>query len=193
MVSTFGRTLGLGLAVVVFSSGAAFAEDAGEDGDRYARSGPYAMVSGAFLQDESDSGSKLRIDTANGWGVEATGGFRWTPHVAFELQVEFLRRDTDSSASEWMVPSAGGRLKYVILTDRFQPFVSLGMGLLRAEEVVAGENKSAWGGLARFGTGLDFYATDRVVLDFTFEYLHGTGSWHGFRDLRFALGPQYRF
>ena len=189
----FGRVLGLGLAMAVFSFGAASAEKADKDPERYSRGGVYLMVSGAFLLDQSDTGSKLRIDTPNGWGIEAVAGYRWTPHVAFELQGEFIYRDVDSSASDWILPTVGPRVKYFILTDRFQPFVSAGMGLMRAEEVVGGENKWGWGGLARFGVGNDFYLTENVVLDVTFEYLHGTGSWHGLRDLRFALGTQYRF
>ena len=192
-MSTFGRVLGLGLAMVVFSFGTASAEGSKKDRGDYARSGAHLMISGAFLLDQSESGSKLRIETENGWGIEATAGYRWSPHVDLELQAEFIYRDVGSSASGWMIPSAGARIKYIILTDRFQPFVSVGMGLLRAEETIEGENTWEWGGLARFGTGLDFYLTENVVFDFTFEYLHGTGSWHGLRDLRFALGPKYRF
>ncbi len=190
-MSTFGRVLGLSLAITVFSFGTAFAKETDKDAEKYARGGTYLMVSGAFLLDQSGSG--LRIDTPDGWGAEATIGYRWSRHVAFELQGEVFYRDVGSSASDWMMPAVGPRLKYFILTDRFQPFVSIGMGLMRAEEVIDGTNKWGWGGLARFGVGHDFYLTENVVLDFTFEYLHGTGRWLKLRDLRFALGPQYRF
>jgi opacity protein-like surface antigen len=196
-VLMFVRTLGLSLTILVFSFGAALAED---DEESYGRDGIYLMLSGAFVLDESKSGSKFDLHTEgkNSGAIEAVLGYRWNAYLALEFQGEVsirtneLTREGDDEAEEsrYYWSAFGPRFKYFILTGRIQPFVSTGIGILNHHYEGKGRE---WGGLWRAGAGLDYYVTDGLVVDFTLEYLHGTGRWTGLRDVRFALGPKYRF
>jgi hypothetical protein len=185
-VSMFGRALGLALAILVFSFGVALAEP--EDEGTYGRDGFHVMLSGAYLLDEG--ASHVHPEIGDSGSVEGVLGFRWGPHFVTEFQVEGMIGGTKSDGERRLGIAFGPRLKYVILTGRLQPFVSTGFGLLCHTNEGSGHD---WGGLWRAGTGLDFYLTEGLALDLTVEYLHGTGGWKGLRDVRFALGPQYRF
>ena len=180
MLETFRRTLVIGFVVLLVSSGASWAEAPPEVETNFDRDGLYVALDAAFLLDvsETDLGG-LAKDT---WGIELTGGMRFSPRLAAELQVEY------SGAVDGI--SFGPRFKGYILTERFQPYLSFGIGLLNGKEE-SGHHE--WGGQMRMGGGLDWYLNDNIVFDLTVEYLYGIGRWSDLRNVRFAIGPQYRF
>jgi opacity protein-like surface antigen len=175
-----GRTRVIGCMIVLVWSGAARAEAPPEIETNFDRDGLYLALDAAFLLDvsETDLGG-LAKDT---WGIEVAGGMRFHPYLAAELQLEY------SGAIQGV--SFGPRFKAYVLTKRVQPYLSFGIGLLNGEEE-SGHNE--WGGLMRMGGGLDWYLTDNIVFDLTVEYLYGIGRWSDLRNVRFAVGPQYRF
>ena len=174
------RTLVIGFMILIVSSGVGRAEAPPEVETNFDRDGLYVGLDAAFLLDVSktDLGGRAK-DT---WGIEIFGGMRFNPHLAAEPQLEY------SGAIQGV--SFGPRFKAYILTKRIQPYLSFGIGLLNGK-VANGHHE--WGGLMRMGGGLDWYLTDNIAFDLTVEYLYGIGRWSDLRNVRFAVGPQYRF
>jgi opacity protein-like surface antigen len=96
-------------------------------------------------------------------------------------------------------------MKGHLLTGRYQPFVLVGLGFMRMESKTRGASGGTIPGptpqgsdrtvnlAMRFGAGLDFYITEKVLANAEFSYLLPTGRLSDLDYYTFGLGLQYRF
>lgn len=139
------------------------------------------------------------IDLATG-GFNARLGYRLVPRVAAELQYEWLSDFEpsffffDEEIEPWALTA---NARFYLLTSRIQPFLLVGGGLMHAERerTSFGETRSSESTAfaARFGVGLDLYATRGLAVTLDTSYLLPTGSLEDLDYLAIALGLQYRF
>ena len=179
-------------------------EEASSDYSRepdYARNGAYVGLGiiGAHYVRVDQIESKLDAD--EGAGFSLVGGYRITPILAFELEFEMLPKTdfdvgggTIGDLSLWALT---GNVKVFMWTGRFQPYASMGMGAMQGDSddqtaIGLGGKESA---LAfRFGTGLDFYITEKIVATVGLRYvLPGGQDMEDFDYISYGGGIQYRF
>lgn len=214
------------LAALVASASAAAAED---EVSEYARSGPYVGgglalgistfgndplgLEASLLSDlemlEDDVGAELELFSTTIRERESVGGlarigYRILPRLAFEVEGEYQatgfddeQRDDLDVDIETIVGT--GNAKVFLLTDRIQPWLSLGAGVLYAEAEGSAEGRAGplpgstpqvplfenrvvkdtryeLGFAMRFGGGFDYYATERVVVSMGVSYVLPFGS-----------------
>jgi opacity protein-like surface antigen len=149
----------------------------------------------------------LENDDDDVFGVMGRGGYRCHPYVSTELQFEWL----DEFEGSGMMSDDGGppesfrsklepfvmtaNVKGHLLTGRFQPFGLLGVGFMRLEAKgrAASFRETNVDVAMRFGGGLEFYATENVVVSAEASYLMPTGELNGLDYYSIGLGLQYRF
>ena len=196
------HTLLLGAALAVAGDAAA------EQGpDTFDRSGWYLGVSGVYAIENFD---RAFGDSA---GLGFRLGYRAWPRLAAELRYEWLEGfDSNGPIPEFMDPpldlNHGGveldthqatlGAKLFALTGRVQPYGLLGVGMLIVNtELKAPKFEKPFridvGFAARFGAGVDLYATEHVVIGIEGSYLVPTGSVSGEQYGTVELGLLYRF
>ena len=148
-----------------------------------------------------DSGLPVSLSLKDTGGFKGQVGYRCHPNFSAEVDVEWLDGfdatifvDKTSDPNDPNVPprSIGGKiatvdiepvvvtasLKGYPLTGRYQPFAAVGAGAMIVDTKV--KDSVGLGGSAtstdtsivmRFGGGLDFYATENVVLQFGVDYV----------------------
>jgi opacity protein-like surface antigen len=192
------------LGICLLIAAPAFSQEASSDDSRepdYARNGIYVGLGaiGAHYvrvdQIESD------LDADQGGGFSLVGGYRITPILAFEMEFEMLPKTdfdlgggTIGDLSMWALT---GNVKVFMWTGRFQPYALMGMGAMQGDSddqtaIGLGGKESA---LAfRFGTGLDFYITEKIVATVGLRYvLPGGQDMEDFDYISYGGGIQYRF
>lgn len=182
----------------------------------YARNGFYIGLAGSFGIDaaaeeelEKQSGLKLRI--GEDIGLHARLGYRFHPRLAAEYQFEWI---TDVDIDVQAVPFGTGafslerwtntaNVKAYLATDTVQPFLLLGLGVMTVEidgspvEVMPGifqrlaVQKTDFA--ARFGAGLEVYATEQIVINLDASYVLPAGGLEDFDYVSIGWGFQYRF
>jgi opacity protein-like surface antigen len=167
-----------------------------EAGDRdFARTGPYFGVGGVYALEDF---SRSFDDSA---GINARGGYRALPNMAFELSYEWLE-GFDSTAGvpevelDTHLISANARL--FGLTGRFQPYALVGVGILIVNTELKLPDvdkpfKVEAGFTARFGGGLDFYLSEHTVLNLEGTYLAPSAKVKGENYGTLGASFQYRF
>jgi len=198
-----GLALWLTLLLSLALSSSAWAEDSGPN---YARNG-WSLAAGgvgsAFLGAEDgleDHFSDGHADVDRGLGFNLSVGYRGDPHlgveVAFELMddVDFdLSGGESSGINTWTLMAL---TKPYLMTGQIQPFVKAGLGIMHAKVPdlgIAGDSISATEFAVRFGGGVDFYATEHVVIVLGLDYVLPTGDIQDFDYLAFEWGLKYRF
>lgn len=173
------------------------AEDEGPD---YARLGFY-VGAGAEGGEFTDLGLGSGLDADTGAGFNVFAGYRAHAYVSAELEFEMLP-EIDIKASgfgkfaeieTWAIT---GNVKAFPLTGRIQPFALVGIGALHGklkDSVGFGLDESDAGFAARFGGGLDVYATEHVVVWARSTYVLPTGDVSDVDYVSFGGGLQYRF
>jgi opacity protein-like surface antigen len=144
-------------------------------------------------------------------GLDAHAGYRVHRYLAVEGQLEWL--DFPGFKSNEQMAGNGlsrnlkvevdtlvitGNLKPYFMTGRIQPFGVVGAGVMMEELGIEyqgnNQNERNTGFVMRFGGGVDYYATENVVLSAQGTYVTTFGSVHG-RDYTSLglLGLAYRF
>ena len=177
------RTLAFALTLIALAAAPAGAEQ----GDDFGRTGAYVGGGLALAVDDIDRFSEF--DT--GIGFDSYAGYRFAPHFAAELELEYLNRvNNTATGTKGSLLAFTGNLKGYILTGRFQPFALVGVGLNWAGGGVNGtKDESGFG--ARFGGGFDFYLTENWSLGSTASYVLGTGNVKHINWVSIVMGAQY--
>ncbi len=142
-----GRVLALGAVLVLMTAVTAQAQDDEEEYYYEKESAAYAELyaaGGYFLINGSDGGN----DKSFGGG--ATMGGHLTPHFAMDITYELQSYSKTSLASY--------NLKYVFLTERIQPYIKAGIG------VMAGRPNHSFLFMGRFDAGVTFFLTEQIGL-----------------------------
>lgn len=191
-------------ATVAFCATLAIAstDDASVDDEDYDRKGWLLRMAAAY-------GNLLRSSADDGFGIDAGAGYRCHSRVSSEVQVEWIDGLADKRSIEGFSPDARvsadpvtvtASTKAYILTGRFQPYLLLGLGAMTAEvrtkdelgvEPTSVQSRAEFA--MRFGGGLDFYATENLVLDVGLGYVYPFGDLNRFDYLSVRAGAQYRF
>jgi len=162
--------------------------------------------------------SLVNVDSDT-FGATGRAGYRCHPNISGEIQFEALA-NFDGSLMENGTPSNDSarnfdleleslvftnNVKGHLLTGRYQPFALLGLGFMRMESKARDATGGTIPGRAaqqsertvevafRYGAGLDFYLTPKVVVTAEGSYLMPLGSLSGLDYYQFGLGLQYRF
>jgi opacity protein-like surface antigen len=193
----------LGAIFMVVAPGLAPAEEGGSS--TYARTGPYLGIAFAYgienfdLSDVEDA-FDTDIGTSDSLGLDVRAGYRLHPNFAVEGNFQYFdefRFDVSGlDIAEGEAWSFTGNAKGYLLTDRFQPYGILGIGVLQAElgdtiGIGLSEEQAAF--MARFGGGLDCYATENVIFNAEFSYVLPAGDLDAFQFIPLVFGIQYRF
>jgi hypothetical protein len=169
-----------GLLVMLAASGAV-AQD-------FDRSGLYAQLNGVTNFESFDNISSSFFDTAVGVGGRV--GFRLAPHFAVESMVEWSGDFSDVSGLDLTTTLVAMNGRYYILTDQWQPYVSVGMGW-GFWQVDPGPSENGF--VARFGGGLDYYFSETWGLTGEFAYNVSTGDVDEFNYMSLGWGVFMRF
>jgi opacity protein-like surface antigen len=189
----------------------------------YARNGFYIGLAGAFAFDaaaeeelekqskeipDNPGGLKLRI--GEDIGLQARLGYRFHPRFAAEYQFEWI---TDVDIDVQGVPFGKGafqlerwastaNVKAYLATDTVQPFLLVGLGVLTVEvdgspvgvePDLVGLSVNETDFAARFGAGLEVYATEHIVINLNASYVLPAGNLKNFDYVSIGWGFQYRF
>ena len=184
-MSARGLCLGLTLIVGIGISASSQAQE-----DDYGRSGPYLGL-GMGLGWEQFGGSKPS-NYENALGLEGWAGYRLSPYLAAEAQIEFLDRFNTPSVESHALTFTGN-LKAYLMTGPVQPFAVVGLGFMNFKEEGHGVEFSDTGSAIRFGGGVDFYDSPNLSLGATVSYVLALGAVDGLDYLSLVLGFQYRF
>ncbi len=162
--------------------------------DDYERSGYYLGAGLGLGVEQFEGAGGLNIDTGVGFDIWA--GYRFASNLAAELQLEYLDRfdfSLGGSDFEGSALALTWNLKCYLETGWIQPFVLVGIGLLRAELEAFGPSGSDTDFAARFGGGIDFYSWSNTSLGVTASYVLATGDVDVFDYVSLVLGVQHRF
>lgn len=182
----------------------------------YARNGFYIGLAGAIGVDtaaeeelEKQSGLKLRV--GEDIGLQARLGYRFHPRFAAEYQFEWI---TDVDIDVQGVPFGNGafqlerwastaNVKAYLATDTVQPFLLVGLGVLTVEvdgspvevepDEFVGLSVEETDFAARFGGGIEVYATEHIVIDLNASYVLPAGDLKDFDYVSIGWGFLYRF
>jgi len=205
-VSQARKRLGQLLSVAVLFSlpGVALADDA--EGN-YARSGWYLGAGGvgaSFRGAESQLESAFSVanaDVDNSLGFNLSAGYRGHEHLAVEVAFELMDdTDVDLSGGETSSIDSWSLMAYTkpyLMTGQIQPFVLAGLGIMQVRVSdppgLSIDGPSATEFAVRFGGGVDFYATEHVVIAVGANYVLPTGDIKDFDYLAIEWGLKYRF
>ena len=170
----------------------------------FAREGFYMGLGAHFALENFDKdpavevpGSDSDITADDAGGIEIRAGYRIHPRFASELLFQyywgFEVRDragalpgVNDKFDGWTMTLNG---KLYPFLGRIQPYALAGLGGIVFDDK-QGDDK---GFVARMGGGLDFYVSDRFVLDLEIAYLFPGGSISEFQFATFSAGLQYRY
>jgi opacity protein-like surface antigen len=193
---------------------AATKSDDGEAADKYAprpqrpfdRDGFYLGLAAnysweMFDIDEIKDATNTSVSSTNAWGLNGRFGYRFHPHLAAELEVDYLPEFEfeDSHGLDWvrmegLMATANG--KVFILKGRVQPYVLAGGGIMYAEFDAGAFKKYSVDrteAVVRGGPGVDVYLWDDILLNTEVLYVVPFGGLDDFQMLSVIFGAQYRF
>jgi opacity protein-like surface antigen len=182
-----GRSLILGACVLAMTATAARADE-----NPFNRPGAFAGLGGTYAV--SAFQGPLKDFFGDSLGFQARGGYRFDEIFAVEALYEYVddfgvKR---GSGGIWTNNFAvGGKL--ILPLDRFQPYLSGGIGFLNAEANNGGDGQWAFAG--RFSGGTDLAITEHVALFLDAGYVipAGGGAISEIQYFSFGWGGKYLF
>ena len=202
----FGRMLGLSLAALLIAAPAVHAQDEDlgelttkkprkqtveEENNDPARNGPILGLGGLWAIDNFD-GIGLATDTSGGYNIHV--GYRFNKWVATDLHIERYQ-EFDAPPGEVNGWAVGMNARGYALHGPIQPFGLIGMNYLDLEttnSAAANPEKTDDGPALRFGIGLDWYVTPRIVLTTDASYMLGLGEVGDYDIAVLSAGFIYR-
>ena len=156
----------------------------------YARPGFYASLNGLYGVELFDS-APSSFDVGNSVGVSGRLGYRITPAIAAEMQVDYGDFAKNGDFTETLFTLNG---KYYFLQDQIQPYVLAGIGYEHATIEGRGMSFSESGFAYRVGGGVDWYFHRNVGLLLEMAYNSSTDSFLNDADyLSLGWGVFFRF
>jgi len=164
----FGLLAAVALGGVVLGPGIASAD--GHEDDDFTRPGAFAGL-GFKWQVEGFQGEYRDQDYGNSWGFDARGGYRFADWFAvegiFEYADDFGANAPRARGDDLSMITTTGNAKFIVPIERFQPYLTLGMGFLyvnSGEGFVDAVEDDNWGFAGRIGGGVDIYLTRHISL-----------------------------
>ncbi|MEW6268854.1 MAG: outer membrane beta-barrel protein [Thermodesulfobacteriota bacterium] len=177
----------VGACVLVMTAAAAQAEE-----NRFNRPGAFAGLGGVYAVSAFQGPAGHLF--GDSLGFQARGGYRFNEIFAAEGIYEYvddfgLRGGRGGFWTNNM--TANGKL--ILPLDRFQPYLSGGIGFLNI--VPHGEGDAQWTFAGRFGGGTDVAITEHVALFLDASYVvpAGGGAISNIQYFSFGWGGKYLF
>lgn len=169
-----------------------------EENSDPSRKGPSLGLGGTYAIETFDTSGGLNLD--NSGGFNARIGYRFHPRIAGEVEIErFQQFDAHvggTDVGEINAWSLGANVKGFVLTGKIQPYGLFGLGYADWETTnsanTANPEKTDDGLALRFGGGVDWYVTNKVVLTSDVTYLMGTGDASDYSTVALSFGIAYR-
>jgi opacity protein-like surface antigen len=161
-----------------------------DDDTDFNRSGAYAGLGGVYAVSAFQGEAKNLL--GNSLGFQARGGYRLDEIFALEGLYEYLDNfgAKNFNAGIWTNhASINGKL--ILPLDRFQPYLSGGVGFLNANS----GGQARWAFAGRFSAGTDLALTEHVALFLDAAYLlpGGGGVATDLQYFSFGWGGKYLF
>ncbi len=153
------------------------------------------------------AGPSVKVDETV--GVDLRAGYRIHRNFAVEMQFQWLSDVKIKAAGIKLLEvetwALTGNLKVFLLTDRIaaallggriQPYLVSGVGLMHfdiGDSLIPLPDDDGQDLAARFGGGVDFYATRKIGAYLDVTYLMATGDVEGLDHVGLSLGAIYRF
>ncbi len=213
------ETIGVGLlSAIVCGSVATLVDSEDLPEDSYARQGWLLGVSGVYAADTSEDdlesslqneiGTPANFSLKDTMGFKGQGGYRCHPRISAEVDVEWLAGfDGSAFDSTGKISNVNFEpvvvttsLKAYALTGRYQPYLLAGGGVMTVEidttdttGLGGSDSETATNIALRFGGGLDFYATEQIVLTLGVDYVLPFGDLEDLDYVSIGWGLRYRF
>lgn len=218
---TVVESAGAAALVGILCASIALNSDDEIDKDDFARRGWLVSVAGSYafqvFEDDAEMdyrkelGPDVNLAVDNSFGFNARVGYRCNARLSAEVEVEWLKGfgsdltepGFDQLAKVDFEPVVvTTNVKAYALTGRYQPFLLLGAGAMTAQTKVRNpvglaftsvRNESENDFVMRFGGGIDFYATEQVVVSLEADYVRPLGKLDALDYVAISWGIQYRF
>ena len=155
----------------------------------------------SLLEELGYAGAKMDIKSAIGFNAKI--GARAGPHVATEVQFEYLPEfdwkvpvgDTSITALQTSMLAVTANLKLFLLTGRIQPFALIGVGgtFAKLSSPILPGSQSFSGYALRGGGGVNVYLTEHIAVSADVSYLFPAGDTRHLDYLSIGWGLQYKF
>jgi opacity protein-like surface antigen len=156
----------------------------------YGRPGFYASLNGVYGVELFDN-APSSFDVDNSVGVSGRLGYRFTPAIAAETQVDYGDFAQSGDFTETLFTING---KYYFLQDQIQPYALAGIGYEHATIEGRGASFSESGFAFRVGGGVDWYFHRNIGLLLEMTYNASTDNFLKDADyLSLGWGLFYRF
>jgi opacity protein-like surface antigen len=212
-----GATVAAMLGTLVCSSVALGIQPA-EDTSEFERKGWFVNLAGTYAVDKFDStfgdelsgsvGTPVKVETDESLGLNGGGGYRCHRYFSTEIEVEWIDEfESDFSGTD-VVGSADPdpmtittNFKGYLPFGRFQPYALAGGGIIFTTvpvKAVTTTGPIEWDEKVRafafrFGGGIDFYATEHIVLNIGAEQVIPVSAELDLNYISVGWGIQYRF
>ena len=156
----------------------------------------------------ADSGLSVSVKAEETIGADVRAGYRIHRHFGAEVQFQWFSgadiKFQGFKALKLETWTITGNLKGYLLTERMdallggriQPFLLAGVGLMHfdvKDKVDLGFSADGEDVAARFGGGVDIYATQSIGIYLDVTYLLTTGDVEGLDHVGLSLGALFRF
>lgn len=157
----------------------------------YAAPGMYAGLNGVAAFENIDGVPSGTFDT--GIGVSGRLGYRFSPQLAVEGQIEYSGDFIDCCGADLSATLLTVNGKYYMLQDQLQPYLLAGFGGAFGNASASGINADESAFVVKLGGGVDFYLTDRFGIELETAYNIGTGDLDDFHYTSIGWGAFMRF
>jgi opacity protein-like surface antigen len=199
-------------------SGIALGVQPSDDTNEFERKGWFVNLAGTYAIEKFESslgdelsgavGTPLNVETDDSLDVNGGGGYRCHRYLSTELEVEWIDGfDTDFSGTD-VLGSADPdpmtvttNFKGYLPLGRFQPYALAGGGIMFTRvsaSAMTTAGPTEWEEKVRafafrFGGGIDFYATEHIVLNIGAEKVIPVSADLDLDYISVGWGIQYRF
>jgi hypothetical protein len=137
----------------------------------------------------------FKAHATDAYGFSFLVGYRMSEWVGAEIDVEYLNSFTRHLSENIGAVNTTIKAKVYPLSGRYQPFISLGIGILATTgdqlRDFGFSNEADWA--TKTGLGMEIYATRNWVVNAEATYVWTLGDVKGMDYASFGLGFLYRF
>lgn len=142
----------------------------------------------------------LSVKVKDSFGIQGRFGYRFIPHLAAEVQAEYLfgfdTKVESEKVAKYTILTATANAKVFAMTEDIQPFAIVGAGVLYAnldDDVGFDVSADAVGPAMRAGAGIDLYFSENIVVSAETTYVLPFANVSDLDYLSVGVGVQYRF
>ena len=180
------------LAAALSGPGTAAAEEV------YERNSAYMVFSAVTAFGTFSTEPNVSTERIHSFGFSTRLGYRFHPRWAAEAQYEWidgwnLDRFDQRVGKVTRINNGSANGKFYFLTDRFQPYATVGIGASSMRVSRDGEQNRDTNFMVKGGLGLDWYINETVGVNLETTFVAPTGSLSDYHYLSLNWGVFLRF